>query len=175
MLRKPLLLVLPFLIGTASVSASTLFLSGASGIPDMKNESSLPSQHNGCLPDASTGSMYVVPYTANVPPPHNNDCLMSYAINLPVGSTIDGVEIAYRDDSGSIGKSIVAYLGVNRIKPYLGPIAVGGTSDSGFGSWQQQTANMGSLSLPIEARNIYWVQVHTHFLTEVDYVAVTYH
>ena len=100
---------------------------------------------------------------------------MSFPINLPVGSTIDGVEIAYRDDSGAQQHSIAAYLAVNRIKPFMGAIAVGGTSDRNPASFTVSYKNMGVLSVPVQNGSTYWVQVSTHRITEFDYVAVTYH
>ena len=35
--------------------------------------------------------------------------------------------------------------------------------------------NMGSLSVPVQSGDIYWIQVSTHRITEFNYVAVTYH
>lgn len=101
---------------------------------------------------------------------------MSFPINLPVGTTIDGVEIAYRSDAGSpAARSIVAYLGSNRMKPYMGPLALGGTSDVSVPTHQPLYKNMGPLSVPVLSGDIFWVQVITQNVTEVDYVSVTYH
>ena len=175
MLRKLLLLASIPLIGIGSAGASTLFLPGASGIPDKLNENTLPTQINGCLVDASTGKMIIGPDVAGLPPPHNADCVMAFPINLPAGSTIDGVEISYRDDYGVAIRSMTAYLAVNRLKPYMGPLAVGGVNDSVVPSNQQLYANMGSLNVPVVNGDIFWVKVQTHHISEVAYVAVTYH
>jgi hypothetical protein len=155
------------LIGVGSADAATLFLPGNSGVPDQ-----VQTPDNGCLVDVPTGSMRMAPYP-NIPPPW--DCLMSYPINLPTGSTIDGVEIAYRDDAGASGRYIAAYLAENRVKPDMGAIAIGGTADYAVPTGQKLFKNMGPLSVPVMTGDIYWVQVSTHRVTEVDYVAVTYH
>jgi hypothetical protein len=175
MLRKLLALASLASISVGSASASTLFIPGSSGIPDKLNESSLPTKQNGCLVDASTGKMIIAPDSPALPPPHNADCLMAFAIDLPVGSTIDGVEISYRNDWGIGPSSMTALLGVNRLKPYMGPLAVGGTNDNVVTPFQQLYANMGSLSVPVVSGDIFWVKVQTHHLSEVAYVAVTYH
>jgi hypothetical protein len=167
MLRKLFLLASMSLIGVGSANAATLFLPGNSGTPDK-----LYTPANGCVVDVPTGAMRMPAYP-NLPGPY--DCLMSYPINLPTGSTIDGVEIAYRDDSGASGRYITAYLAENRVKPDMGAIAVGGAGDFIVPTQQKVFMNMGSLSVPVVTGDIYWVQVSTHRVTEVDYVAVTYH
>ena len=122
--------------------------------------------------DVPTGAMRMAIYPVT-PGPY--DCKMSYPIALPTGSTIDGVEIAYRDDGGASGRSITAYLAENRVKPDMGALAVGGANDLIVPSLQKLYMNMGPLSIPVVTGDIYWVQVETHRITEVDYVAVTYH
>jgi hypothetical protein len=166
MLRKLIVCLSIFSIAIGSANAATILLPGASGIPDENHTS-----FNGCTVDVPSGKMLIQPYP-NLP---NNDCFMSYPINLPVGSTIDGVEIAYYDGSGASGRSISAYLGENRLKPFLGTIAVGGANDFTVPSFQMLYMNMGQLSVPVANGNTYWVQVSTHRITEVAYVAVTYH
>ena len=175
MLRKLAIFASISLTCIGSASATTLFIPGASGVSDKAHEQSLPSKQNGCIVDVPAGRMIIAPYAAALPPPHNNDCLASYPVNLPAGSTIDGVEIAYRDDSGASGRSITTYLAVNRLKPYMGPVAVAGANDFNVPSLQQLYMNMGALSVPMVNGDIFWVQVSTHRITEVDYVAVTYH
>ncbi|HEV7489188.1 MAG TPA: hypothetical protein VGO25_00180 [Rhodanobacteraceae bacterium] len=167
MLRKLFLLVSISVIGVGSADAATLFLPGNSGIPDK-----VQTPANGCLVDVPTGAMRMAPYPF-LPAP--NDCLMSYSIDLPIGSTIDGVEVAYRDDSGAPGRYITAYLAENRIKPDMGAIAVAGANDFTVPTLQKDFMNMGPLSIPVVTGDIYWVQVSTHRVTEVDYVAVSYH
>lgn len=166
MLRKLFLLVSISLIGVGSADAATLFMPGNSGIPAANTATSK------CIVDVPTGTMRMPPYPA-VPGPY--DCLMSYPINLPTGLTIDGVEIAYRDDAIAFDRSITAYLAENRIKPDMGAIAVGGANDFIVLPLQKNYMNMGPLGVPVVTGNIYWVQVSTHRVTEVDYVAVSYH
>ncbi|MET0230088.1 MAG: hypothetical protein ABW186_04060 [Rhodanobacteraceae bacterium] len=175
MLRKLLIVASMSLGGIASASASTLFIPGASGIPDKFNEASLSNGSNGCIVDSSTGKMRIAPDVPVFPGPHYPDCLAAFPINLPVGTTIDGVEVSYRDDFGVANRSMTAYLAVNRLKPYMGPLAVGGTSDFVVPSSQQLYSSMGSLSVPVVNGDIFWVKVQTHHLSEVAYVAVTYH
>ena len=166
MLRKLIMLILISVIGMGSANAATLFLPGASGIPDENQPAS-----NGCIVDVVTGTMLIQPY----PNQPNNDCLMSYPITLPLGSTITGVEIAYYG-IGASGNSIAAYLGENRFKPFLGAIALGGANDFIVSpSFQVLFMNMGQLNVPVANGNIYWVQVATHRILQVDYVSVTYH
>ena len=165
MLRKLFLLASISLIGAGSADAATLFMPGNSGIPTNTAASQ-------CIVDVPTGTMRMQP---GPPFPGPYDCLMSYPINLPTGSTIDGVEIAYRDDGGQSGRSITAYLAENRVKPDMGALAVGGTNDLIVPKGQKLYMNMGLLSVPVVTGNIYWVQVSTHRISEVDYVAVSYH
>ncbi len=120
-------------------------------------------------------AMLVAPYSNALPPPHYNDCFMTFPISLPVGATIDGVEVAYRDTSGASGRSMIAFLASNRIKPSMGALPLGVASDSAVPSFQEDFANMGALSVPVITGDIFWVQVSTHRVTEIDYVAVTYH
>jgi len=164
-MRKLFLLVSMSLIGVGSADAATLFMPGNSGIPAANTATS------ECIVDVPTGTMRIRPFPTAPP----WDCLMSYPIALPTGSTIDGVEIAYRDDSGASGRSITAYLAENRVKPDMGAIAVGGANDFIVPKLQKLYMNMGPLSIPVVTGDIYWVQVSTHLITEVDYVAVSYH
>jgi hypothetical protein len=175
MVRKFILLISTSLIGFSFANASTLFLPGASGIPDKHNETSLSGGKNGCIVNVPTGAMLIAPYSAAFPPPYLNDCLMSFPVNLPAGSTIDGVEIAYRDDSGAPQKSVTAYLASNRIKPSMGAVALAGANDDVVPTFSELYKNMGSLSVPVQNGDIYWIQVSTHRITEFNYVAVTYH
>ena len=101
-------------------------------------------------------------------------CMVSYPINLPVGKVIDNIEIAYDHPTGPPDASITAYLGQNRVKPKLGPIAVGGASaqPSGLG---QGFLKIQPLNVPIATGSVYWVQLFTQDIGEVNYVAVTYH
>lgn len=167
MLRKLSLLVAVSLIGISSANAATLFLPGNSGIPDAFFGG------NGCIPEASSGTMRIFPPPGSV----NNDCLMSYSINLPTGSTIDGVEIAYRDDSNGAGRNIAAYLAKHVINPFdTYSVAVAGANDFIVSPESQSLfMNMGSLSVPVGTGAIYWVQVSTHRITQVQYVSVKYH
>jgi hypothetical protein len=157
--------------GFGSANAATLFIPGVSGIPDQYHEASLDGGKNQCIKDVPTGRMLA----GSSPAPYDQ-CYVSFPLNLPVGTTIDGVEIAYRSDSGAFSRSIVAYLASNRIKPYMGPLPLGIASDSTVVPTAQQLfMNMGSLNAPVVSGDIFWVQVTTKNVTEVDYVAVTYH
>lgn len=169
-LRKLIALVSMGLISLGSANAATLFMPGNSGIPDKNNEGSLAGGKNLCVVDVPSGRMLAgtepLPYT---------QCLMSFPINLPVGTTIDGVEIAYRSDSGAFSRSITAYLASNRMKPYMGPLALGGVNDLTVSTGQPLYKNMGVLAVPVFSGDIFWVQVQTKNVTEVDYVSVSYH
>ena len=174
MLRKFTTLIAMCLVGIGSANASTLYIPGASGVPDKLAEALPNGNANGCHADVPSGAMAILPG-----PPFPNTittCLASYPINLPAGTTIDGVEVAYRDDYGSIKqRSIAAYLGVNRVKPDMGPIAVAGTNNLNVPVGVESYSNMGSLSIPMLLGDIYWVQVDARNISKISYVAVTYH
>ena len=174
MLRKFATLIAMCSIGIGSANASTLYIAGAAGTPDKLAEALPNGQANGCLADVPRGAMAILP---GPPFPNTNTtCLVSYPINLPAGSTIDGVEIAYRDDyGGAMQHSIAAYLGVNRVKPDMGPIAVAGTNNAAVPFNVQSYSNMGPLSIPMILGDTYWVQVDAHNISRISYVAVTYH
>lgn len=163
------------LASLGSAHAASLFIPAVSGTPDQYSAASLAGGANGCITDIKTGRMLVKPYTNALPPPYTNDCFMTFPVNLPVGTTIDGVEIAYRDDAGASGKSIVAVLMSNRLKPYMGPVPLGIASDDVVPTSQVLYKNMGALGVPILTGDTYWVQVSSHRVTEIDYVSVTYH
>jgi hypothetical protein len=172
MLRKLAILASMSLVGLGSANAATLFMPAVSGIPDKLHANSLAGNENGCIADIPAGRMAVQAY----PTLPYNDCFMTFPINLPVGTTIDGVEIAYRDDSGANGRSIIAVLASNRVNPYMGTRPLGVASDNSVSPVSQQLfANMGQLSVPMLNGDVFWVQVSSHRVTEIDYVAVTYH
>jgi hypothetical protein len=172
-MKLSMLIALTFLslAGFASANAATLVIPGVSGVPDQNHDASLDGGKNLCVTDIPTGRML-----AGASPVPYDQCYMSFPLNLPVGTTIDGVEIAYRSDSSSFSKSINSVLMSNRIKPNMGVLPLGFAGDSVvFPTNQQLFMNMGSLSAPVISGDIFWVQVTTKNVTEVDYVAVTYH
>jgi hypothetical protein len=169
-LHKLVVLVSMALLGVQSANAATLFMPGNSGIPDQSNESSLDGGKNLCVPEVSSGVMRAAAF----PIPYDQ-CFMSFPVNLPVGTTIDGVEIAYRSDAGGGIRSMTATLAANRLKPYMGPLPLGIAADSNVPTGQQVYKNMGLLNVPVISGDIYWVQISTRNVTEIDYVSVTYH
>lgn len=173
MLRKLAMLASLSLVGFGSANAATLFMPAASGIPDQEQVNQLAGKQNGCIVDIAHGRMEVQAY----PVLPYNDCFMSFPISLPVGTTIDSVEVSYRDDSISApGKSVTASLLSYGVKPFTGQHLLGIASDNiVWPSFQQLFASTGTLSVPISNGTTYWVQVSSHRITEIDYVAVTYH
>ena len=168
MMLRRLFLLVTSIVSVSAANAATMFLPGNSGVPDAFYGGGI-----GCVPEAASGVMRTIPPPGSA----NNDCLVSYPINLPTGSTIDGVEIAYRDDSNGSGRSIAAYLAKHVINPFdTYPIAVAGTNDLIVSPESQSLfMNMGPLNVAIGAGAIYWVQVSMHRVTQVQYVSVKYH
>lgn len=174
MLKRMFLFALIMLGGIVSANAATIFMPGVSGIRDEVDEGSLSGKKDACLTEVSNGTMHsndssIVPYW---------DCVMAYPINLPVGSTIDGIEVAYRSEILNAqvgGRTFVAYLVENRLKPDMGVIPVAGCNLVQNPPPGQNFTNMGQISVPILNGSTYYVYVKTHNMMEISYVAVTYH
>ena len=168
MLRKLFSLTTVSLIAMNSVTAATLFIPGVAGIPDQQGNTFV--QSTGCITNVPAGSMEI-----GVIGFGNPNCVMAYPISLPVGSTIDSVEIEYYNNYGGPAQpSIAAYLAENRLKPPLGAIAVGGANAHGPPQGYDYLY-MPALSVQVVTGYTYWVQVVTSFISEVGYVSVTYH
>src|SRR6185312_15652658 len=142
-----------------------------SGIRDEIDEGSLSGKKDACFTQVSNGTMY----SNDAPSVPYWDCLMAYPINLPVGSTIDGIEVAYRSEilNGQVGgRTFVAYLVENRLKPDMGVIVVAGSNLVQNPPAGQNFTNMGQTSVPILNGSTYYVYVSTHNMREISYVAV---
>lgn len=116
-------------------------------------------------PDIPTGATVVYP---------GPQCMLSYPLSIPVGKTIDSIEIAYDNATNLYGApSITAYLGQNRVKPKLGAIAIAGASA------QPPLGTQGFLNMPVNkpvaSGSVYWVQIFDTGVADVNYVAVTFH
>lgn len=140
-------------------SAETLYIAGSAGVRDQSNSTCSD-------PYVPTGEMLV---------PLGPMCTIGYPINLPVGKTIESIEIAYDGAFPVLGRSITAYLGQDRVKPKLGAIAIAGASNSAPPVGSQGFLNMQPLNIQIASGSVYWVQVFDQDVNVLDYVAVTYH
>jgi hypothetical protein len=144
----------------ASVApAATLNIAGATGVRNSSN--------SACSdPNIPTGEMFVT---------FGAQCVLSYPLSLPVGATIDSIQVAYNVDSLAFGTpSIVAYLGQNRINPKLGAIAIAGAS-ANPNAVGQGFLNLPNLGIAIAAGSIYWLQISDTAVSEVSSVTVAYH
>ena len=172
MVRNCVLAASICLAGMGSAGAATLYIPGSAGIADQASAYSQPGGVNDCIADVPKGAMLM--HSANISPYYA--CLMSFPVSLPVGSTIDNVEVAYRNWNSAIPVQpfIAAYLGANRIKPDLGSIAFAGNNATGGPSGQRFLA-MSGVNVPIVSGDIYWIQVSTSNITEVSSVSINYH
>ena len=172
MLRNLLVLATASLMAMNSLNAETLLIPGVSGIPDQQGNKNVST---GCITNVPTGTMVVGILV-------NPNCLASYPISLPVGSTIDTVEVAYHNVyNGPQQPSIAAYLAKHSFVPETNAIAVAATNTV-FGGQSPSLQHlympalgMPSLSIPVLPDEIFWVQVTTSYITEICSITLRYH
>lgn len=161
-MKKLMLFACAFTCSTASLfaAADTLFIAGADGVRDQAGTLCFD-------PILATGEMQLI---------GGASCAALFPIRLPVGKTIDGIEVAYRYYAIGGAPSLTASLVQSRLKPNLGAIALGGGSVQPVsGANQELYFTAFSKSVPIASGSTYSVQILDTDIQYLGYVAVTYH
>ena len=141
-----------------SARAESVNIPGSAGVPD--NDGYCAVQ----LDSGQTFSQY------------GPTCQVMYPVSLPVGKTIDTVELDYYFGGGVADAAVTGYLESRQVKP-LGSVAQ-------LGSWFAYPKNAGegyfhfpffTYNIPVTPSTSYWVRVEAFHGISINNVTINYH